>query len=520
MDGRGSLLLTTGPRFEEDPSSAARLVELLKQSGMVGVGVAIMPYVREIPAEMVAAADREQLPLLRVPEGTPFREITSYVFNALSSRDMHRLRRSVALQKQLLEVLLAEQDPSGLVRRVGELLGASMLLFAASGRLVGSFMTADRTGRGRRSRATPGAPTGRSRRAGHARSVLDVQGRHVAFRRGARRRCRRAGPDGCVSRGQPDLRVRGRGVDVRPAPARGRGDDGAQRVAAAPPHARRPAGHAHARPRDGSGARRAAELPRHRADRAVAHDGLLGRRAGGGRRRPPLGRRRHGRRLAGHHRPAAGRGRRALPLAAEPRAGAGARSARGVRGRRLPSSTSSTDIAENAGTRLRTERIDVGVSVRPVRARHWSPAPPARPVSRCVTRTCRRRDRPGRRLRRPWAALQDPRQLCATTSCRSSTMRWSAGCSRRTGAAHSDLLRTLETYLACGGSVADAAAELYVHRNTAAQETGAHRGDPRGRPGDSRRPGGGVSGRPRQGRPGHAQRVRRAGGRAPRGVSR
>ncbi len=31
---------------------------------------------------------------------------------------------------------------------------------------------------------------------------------------------------------------------------------------------------------------------------------------------------------------------------------------------------------------------------------------------------------------------------------------------------HSDLLRTLETYLACGGSAVDAAAELYVHRNT------------------------------------------------------
>ena len=31
---------------------------------------------------------------------------------------------------------------------------------------------------------------------------------------------------------------------------------------------------------------------------------------------------------------------------------------------------------------------------------------------------------------------------------------------------HSDLLRTLETYLACGGSVVDAATKLYVHRNT------------------------------------------------------
>jgi purine catabolism regulator len=177
----GSLLLTTGPRFEEDPDSAVRLVELLKQSGMVGVGVAIMPYVRVIPPVMIAAADREGLPLLRVPEGTPFREITSYVFGALSSRDMHRLRRSLALQKQLLEVLLAEQDPSGLVRRVGELLGAAVLLFSASGRLTASSSAADE----RASPAFAGDAWNAYRTVlarGTPRSVLDVGGRHVAFR--------------------------------------------------------------------------------------------------------------------------------------------------------------------------------------------------------------------------------------------------------------------------------------------------------------------------------------------------
>jgi PucR family transcriptional regulator, purine catabolism regulatory protein len=177
----GSLLLTTGPRFEEDPGSAVRLVELLRQRGMVGIGVGILPYLHEVPPEMVAAADRERLPLLRVPERTPFREITGHVFSALSSRDMHRLRRSVALQKQLLEVLLGEDGPSGLVRHVGDLLRASMLLFAASGRLVGESATAsDKSGEGfarhvwtaYRTAAQGAAP----------RSVLNVEGRHVAFR--------------------------------------------------------------------------------------------------------------------------------------------------------------------------------------------------------------------------------------------------------------------------------------------------------------------------------------------------
>ena len=175
----GSLLLTTGPRFEADPASAARLVELLKQSGMVGVGVAIMPHVREIPTAMIAAADREGLPLIRVPEGTPFREITSYVFNALTSRDMHRLRRSVALQKQLLEVMLAEQDPSGLVRRVGELLDASTLLFSTAGKLEGGLAVGEATD------AFAADVWDAYRmivRAGTPRSIMDVRGRHVAFR--------------------------------------------------------------------------------------------------------------------------------------------------------------------------------------------------------------------------------------------------------------------------------------------------------------------------------------------------
>ena len=178
----GSLLLTTGRRFEAEPEVAVHLVQLLRQSGMVGVGVSIQPYVREIPAAMLEAADEEGLPLLRVPEGTPFRAITSYVFNALASRDMHRLRRSVALQRQLLDVLVADQDAGGLVRRLGELLDADTLLyndvgdvlearFARAGtRPVESF--ARRLWSEYRATVSLGAP----------RSVIDLDGRHIAFR--------------------------------------------------------------------------------------------------------------------------------------------------------------------------------------------------------------------------------------------------------------------------------------------------------------------------------------------------
>lgn len=177
----GSLLLTTGPKLEAEPEIGVRLVQLLRQSGMVGIGVAITPHVREIPAAMLEAADEEGLPLLRVPEGTPFREVTSYVFNALASRDMHRLRRSMALQRQLLEVLISQQDPGGLVRRLGELLDAGTLLFDAGGRLSQAGL--DWGDQQAEAFARDAWSEYRAiLQAGAPRSVMDLHGRHVAFR--------------------------------------------------------------------------------------------------------------------------------------------------------------------------------------------------------------------------------------------------------------------------------------------------------------------------------------------------
>ena len=178
---QGSLLLTTQPRLEGDPESGARLVRLLKENRMVGIGVAIMPHVREIPAVMLDAADAEGLPLVRVPEGTPFRQITSYVFNALASRDMHRLRRSVALQKNLLDTLLGEQTPSGLVHRLGQLVEADVILLDDRGALAGGNVRSGPVGEMLIKEAW--AEYRRVLGTGVPRSVIvDVRDRQIAFR--------------------------------------------------------------------------------------------------------------------------------------------------------------------------------------------------------------------------------------------------------------------------------------------------------------------------------------------------
>jgi len=133
---RGSLLLTTGPMLKDDPSAGANLVQVLSEADMGGVGVAILPHIEEIPAPMIEAADRLALPLLRIPPQTPFRDIASYVHDALSSRDLHGLRRSLALQNQLVEASSLAGGVESLVDRLGRLLGIDVFLISTAGEAV------------------------------------------------------------------------------------------------------------------------------------------------------------------------------------------------------------------------------------------------------------------------------------------------------------------------------------------------------------------------------------------------
>ena len=225
MDGRGEPAAHHRLRaFEAEPtSSAPRLVELLKQSGMVGIGVSILPYLHEIPD----GDDRG-----RGPRGS---------CRCCACRRRRRSARSPATSSTRC---LSRHAPAAPERRAAEAAAGGAACragfradsYAASGSCWAPRCSCSPR-RGGWSQARPGR---RSRGAdafardawnayravaasGTPRSVLDVHGTARRVPRGARRRRRRAGPDGCLPRGQPDLRVRGRGPDVRPAPARARG---------------------------------------------------------------------------------------------------------------------------------------------------------------------------------------------------------------------------------------------------------------------------------------------------------
>ena len=82
---------------------------------------------------MIERAEALQFPLFTLPMTVAFRRVLAYTYDALAARDTYRLRRSLAVQSHLLELLIEERGVSELVQQLSQLLEATVLLFDGRG---------------------------------------------------------------------------------------------------------------------------------------------------------------------------------------------------------------------------------------------------------------------------------------------------------------------------------------------------------------------------------------------------
>ena len=145
-----SVLLTTGPLFASDPEPGIALLERLATIDAAALGIAVGHHVPRIHPDLVERAGSLGIPLLEIPYGTPLRTIVAYVYHALASSDMHRLRRTVAVQNHLLSLLAGEKDVGDLLASVAALLEMPILLFDRQGKVVAHSGATDPDGLSKR----------------------------------------------------------------------------------------------------------------------------------------------------------------------------------------------------------------------------------------------------------------------------------------------------------------------------------------------------------------------------------
>src|SRR5450756_2739504 len=105
------------PRSTQSRSSAAsdvykrqRLLERLDRAGAAALGVGIGVCLDHVHPEMVSNATRFGIPVFEVPYHVPFSSIAHYVHAALASTDLLRLKRTLAVESRLLDLVLDDKS--------------------------------------------------------------------------------------------------------------------------------------------------------------------------------------------------------------------------------------------------------------------------------------------------------------------------------------------------------------------------------------------------------------------------
>ncbi|MDH6122421.1 purine catabolism regulator [Kitasatospora sp. GAS204A] len=131
----GELLLTTGIKLGAGAKNLQAYVHRLADAGVVGLGLGVGLSHTEVPQPLVDAAAQRGLPLLRVPEPTPFIAISKAVSAALAAEQYEAVTTSFEAQEELTRAALGQNGTAAVVRRLAARLGGWAALYDSSGAL-------------------------------------------------------------------------------------------------------------------------------------------------------------------------------------------------------------------------------------------------------------------------------------------------------------------------------------------------------------------------------------------------
>ncbi|WP_455355656.1 PucR family transcriptional regulator [Streptomyces sp. SYSU K217416] len=136
MEG-GELLLITAMKLDaENPEAMHRYVRRLVGAGVVGLGFAVGVYYEDIPQALVDAAREADLPLLEVPQRTPFLAISKAVSAANAADQYRAVTAGFEAQRELTRAALSTDGPAELLARLAAHVHGWAALYDASGAVV------------------------------------------------------------------------------------------------------------------------------------------------------------------------------------------------------------------------------------------------------------------------------------------------------------------------------------------------------------------------------------------------
>ncbi|MHA6799569.1 PucR family transcriptional regulator [Bounagaea algeriensis] len=119
----GELLLCCGVELAPDPQSTDDYVRGLVGAGVTALGFGVTPVFDAVPPALTEACRRHGLPLLEIPERTPFLAVCRTVGEELNTRAQASLRRLTEAQRALTAAAARSAPRAEVLRELGNRLG-------------------------------------------------------------------------------------------------------------------------------------------------------------------------------------------------------------------------------------------------------------------------------------------------------------------------------------------------------------------------------------------------------------
>jgi len=101
------LILTTGYPLRQAPSRLTGLVSDLDDRGLAAFAIKLARYIDELPAEMLAAADRRGFPVILLPDDVGFDDILNQILTEILNKQAAALAHSDEVHRAIIATVLA-----------------------------------------------------------------------------------------------------------------------------------------------------------------------------------------------------------------------------------------------------------------------------------------------------------------------------------------------------------------------------------------------------------------------------
>jgi purine catabolism regulator len=120
----GEFLFTSAFPWRDDLDALADVIVDLDRVGVAAIGFKLGPYLDAVPAQVLAAADRVALPLLRLPSDVPYMRIIEPLYQQITARRLWTLERSVEIKGAFAAIDLAHESIDDVVTTLATEVGS------------------------------------------------------------------------------------------------------------------------------------------------------------------------------------------------------------------------------------------------------------------------------------------------------------------------------------------------------------------------------------------------------------